>query len=67
VITRFAAADIGAAKDKVKRDNALEGRNQINMWFIGRPAREDLSKGDDLKLHTRLGDCKTVVQQELTP
>jgi hypothetical protein len=42
---RFAAIDIAAATNKVKHNNALEARNKINMWFIGWPAREDLSKG----------------------
>jgi hypothetical protein len=62
---RFAAADIAAATNKVKRDNTLEAQDKINMWFIGRPAQEDLSEEDDLKPRTRLGDCETAVQQEL--
>jgi hypothetical protein len=62
---RFAAADIAAATNKVKRDDELDAHDKINMWFIGRPAREDLSEGEDLTLRTRLGDCETVIQHEL--
>jgi hypothetical protein len=62
---RFAAVDIAATTNKVKRDDELDAHDKINMWFIGWPTREDLSKGEDLTLHTRLGDCKTVIQHKL--
>jgi hypothetical protein len=58
---RFTAADITAATNKVKHNNKLDTHDKINMWFIGRPTREDLSKGEDLTLYICLSNYKTII------